>query len=696
MDKIQLKSKLQNYTIKGICQKNKKENKNNCLLIKQVIALLLLLTLNITIFILFYSKKKIKNNLLKRYKRKLEEFEIPNYSDKDIDIDTIYNIAPETNISQNSSYYSDSIAETIITKNIFNNCTALEFFTANCTPNNTNKEEDTEYIYHILEQIEEGKLNELFNKTIEEDINIIQKDNNITYQISTVSSQYSANLSTVSLEKCESILKDIYSIDKDEKLILLKLEHKVEKIQIPIIEYQLFAKDGLKLNLSYCDQIPELVSIPVIINGSEEFIHNPNSYFYKDRCYTYTSEDGTDMTLFIRKKNFNEKLLSLCEKNCIYKGYNNTNKIVNCECKTKNEFPKYTTEKLVIKDLLYQFIDFGKISNIFVFTCAKVLFTSKGFKTNYGSYFNIVIIVGSGIFAIIFYLKGYFLFKDKINHRIDVKFPGGDNGIPKSNDNIQNTENNLDLTIKGLQIPNNMDNHVNNSETENYYNDYELYNLEYEEAKEHDKRSFLKVFISQIKANFLPIFTFFMKDDYNSTEIVICLFLFGLSLDFAIRALFFTDSTMHKIYKDKGKYNFLYQIPKIIYPILIAFILKLILKCIVNYENRITKLLKEEKAKNMENFNVKEEINKLLLSLKRTFTIFFILMMIFILLFWYYSSSFCAVFQNTQIPLIKDTYIGYATSLSITLIITLVICFLRVIFLRFECCECLYKVIGIL
>ena len=695
MDKIQLKSKLQNYTIKGICQKNKKENKNNCLLIKQVIALLLLLTLNITIFILFYLKKKIKNNLLKRYKRKLEQFEIPNYSDKDIDIDTIYNIAPETNISQNSSYYSDSIAETIITKNIFNNCTALEFFTANCTPNNTNKEEDTEYIYHILEQIEEGKLNELFNKTIEEDINIIQKDNNITYQISTVSSQYSANLSTVSLEKCESILKDIYSIDKDEKLILLKLEHKVEKIQIPIIEYQLFAKDGLKLNLSYCDQIPELVSIPVIINGSEEFIHNPNSYFYKDRCYTYTSEDGTDMTLFIRKKNFNEKLLSLCEKNCEYKGYNNTSKIVNCECKTKNEFPKYTTEKLDIKDLLYQFIDFGKISNIFVITCTKVLFTSKGFKTNYGSYFNIVMIVGNGIFAFIFYLKGYFLFKEKINRIIDVKFPEGDNEISKANDTFHNTKNNFDLTGIYFQNPNNMDNHEN-MKIENYYNDYELYNLEYEEAKEHDKRSFLKVFISQIKANFLPIFTFFMKDDYNSTEIVICLFLFGLSLDFAIRALFFTDSTMHKIYKDKGKYNFLYQIPKIIYPILIAFILKLILKCIVNYENRITKLLKEEKAKNMENFNVKEEINKLLLSLKRTFTIFFILMMIFILLFWYYSSSFCAVFQNTQIPLIKDTYIGYATSLSITLIITLVVCFLRVIFLSYECCECLYKVIGFL
>ena len=159
-----------------------------------------------------------------------------------------------------------------------------------------------------------------------------------------------------------------------------------------------------------------------------------------------------------------------------------------------------------------------------------------------------------------------------------------------------------------------------------------------------------------------------MNDDYNSTEIVISLFLFGLSLYFAIRALFFTDSTMHKIYKDKGKYNFFYQLPKIIYPILITFLFTKILKYFAYYEKKIAKLFKIGKDTNMESSNVKEEINKLLLSLKRRFTIFFILMMLFILLFWYHSSSFCPVFENTQIPLIKDTFIDYIISILTTLI----------------------------
>ena len=313
-------------------------------------------------------------------------------------------------------------------------------------PNKKNNKEDTDYIYHIISQIEEGIFKELFNRTIEQETNFIQLDNNITYQISTVSSQYSTNLSKVSLEKCESILKDVYSLDKDEKLLLLKLEHNIESFKIPIIEYQLFTKDGQKLNLSYCNKIPEIVSIPINISESEEFIHNPYSDFYEDRCYPYTSEYDTDLTVYDRKNNFNEKFLSLCEKNCIYKGYNSTNQSVNCECKTKIEFPKNTTIGFNLKELLYQFINIKKYSNIFVITCIKVLFTKKGFKINFGSYYNIAIFVGIVIIAILFGLKGYDSFQTKINDIIERKFENY-----KEELNQTETENNIHINEKDDQ-----------------------------------------------------------------------------------------------------------------------------------------------------------------------------------------------------------------------------------------------------
>ena len=64
---------------------------------------------------------------------------------------------------------------------------------------------------------------------------------------------------------------------------------------------------------------------------------------------------------------------------------------------------------------------------------------------------------------------------------------------------------------------------------------------------------------------------------------------------------------------------------------------------------------------------------------------------IFLLLFWYYLSSFCAVFHNTQIPLIKDTLIGYAFALVYPFINVFIICSLRYSSLREKNDSSLYK-----
>ena len=49
-----------------------------------------------------------------------------------------------------------------------------------------------------------------------------------------------------------------------------------------------------------------------------------SSYYYNDECSKYTSDNGTDMTIYDRKNDFNENHLSLCESNCTYKGYNSS------------------------------------------------------------------------------------------------------------------------------------------------------------------------------------------------------------------------------------------------------------------------------------------------------------------------------------------------------------------------------------
>ena len=539
-------------------------------------------------------------------------------------------------------------------------CSGVEFFNGNCSNIPDNEEYyDAEFIFHILEQIEEGNFTDIFKRVIEENKTFIETQNNIIYQISTVSSQNSTNLSIVSLENCESILKNTYSIDKSEELVLLKLEHYFKNFKIPIIEYQLFTKEGKKLNLTHCNNFELLVSNPVNINESEEFLHNPSSDFYHDKCFTYNSKSKTDITIFDRKKDYNEKNYSLCEKNCNYKEYHYSNKSANCECKTKTIFPKVTVEKFNFEELLNNFVDFKKIfTNIYVVTCTKELFCSKGLKKNSGSYINIVFIACAIILSILFCIKGFNSFKKKINEIIREKF--------KNNKDMHNettgTEMNMnvvlkpDLKLDNNQIEKNSDSNTNLYQV-NFYNDYEINNLNYSEALDIDKRTFLQIYISFMKINHIVISTFFVHNDYNSTEIKISLFVFWLSLEYVINTLFFNDNTLHKIYEDKGKYNFIYHLPIIIYSIIISFVITKIVTRFANYEDRISK---EAKTKSSE---TETKINNYILSLKCRFVLFFLFMFLFFLIFWYYLSSFCAVFSNTQKKVIINTVIGYANSL---------------------------------
>ena len=64
------------------------------------------------------------------------------------------------------------------------------------------------------------------------------------------------------------------------------------------------------------------------------------------------------------------------------------------------------------------------------------------------------------------------------------------------------------------------------------------------------------------------------------------------------------------------------------------------------------------------------------------FIVFYICSFIFMSFFWYFISSFCAVYKNTQIILIKDTLISFLLSMLYPLGINLVPGFFRIPALR--------------
>ena len=190
------------------------------------------------------------------------------------------------------------------------------------------------------------------------------------------------------------------------------------------------------------------------------------------------------------------------------------------------------------------------------------------------------------------------------------------------------------------------------------YTDEELNQLSYELALKCDNRTYCEYYISLIKTKHSLIFSLFYSNDYNSRIIKIDLFFINFVIYFTVNAFFFDDNTMHRIYQDKGKFDFIYQLPQIIYSSIISSILNSILKLLALSEDSILNFKKNKFIKDLEKRNT--ELNN---KLKILFLAYFIISLIFLLFCWYYISMFCAIYKNTQIHLIKDTLISFGISL---------------------------------
>ena len=195
------------------------------------------------------------------------------------------------------------------------------------------------------------------------------------------------------------------------------------------------------------------------------------------------------------------------------------------------------------------------------------------------------------------------------------------------------------------------------------YNDNELNGLLYEEAIKVDKRNYWQYYLSLIRQKQKLIFTFYTSNDYNSRYIKICLFFLGFSFNYIANALFFSDSTMHKIYEDS--YTFIYQIVPILYSTIISGVINFIINFLSMTEKNIIAL--KNAKKDIKNVEMKTKKN-----IKIKIISFIALNVALMALFWYYISCFCAVYKNTQTILIKDTLSSFFLSLLYPIIINLI------------------------
>jgi hypothetical protein len=414
----------------------------------------------------------------------------------------------------------------------------------------------------------------------------------------------------------------------------------------------------------------------------------------------------------------------LCENNCTYNGYNKGTKKALCECETKL---KINAIEDIINDeniLLSDFKGNNNTLNINTLKCINTLFSKSGLLKNIGSYLLLITIVLFSINAVIFGKCGYQIIDQEIKEIISSKkvFKGRSKRKHKTNivdpkiitkkfirsKKKKNTvaEPNKKKLKKFTTIDIPKDRSHSKIELKNTnvlileknkydekirkkieYKDYELNKLNYFNAIIIDKRKYYQYYFSLLKTKNIILFAFYPIDDYNLKIIKISLFFLSFDIFFSVNTFFFDANTIHQIYKDKGKYNASYFIPKIIYSFIISYFFITFIKYFSLSERNFYEIKNEE---NMNKINDKAQNVRRCLLIK--YILFFLLSFLFLILFWFYLSSFCAVFKNTQIYVVINTFISFGIFLVFPIFFNLLPCTFRIYSLKERNKKCIFKI----
>ena len=159
----------------------------------------------------------------------------------------------------------------------------------------------------------------------------------------------------------------------------------------------------------------------------------------------------------------------------------------------------------------------------------------------------------------------------------------------------------------------------------------------------------------------------------------------------ALNVFFFSDETMHKMYLDYGKYNFIQQIPQIVYSTIVSQIIEVLL-CFLSLTDK-----HYYQVKNLDEFT-RNKIFPILKCIRKKIAFFYIFTCIMYVFNWYTVACFCAVYEKTQIAFIKDSIYSFVLGLLYPFVLYLFPAILRIISLRASKirCKCIYAISDII
>ena len=216
----------------------------------------------------------------------------------------------------------------------------------------------------------------------------------------------------------------------------------------------------------------------------------------------------------------------------------------------------------------------------------------------------------------------------------------------------------------------------------------ELNELPFDQAIEHDKRSFCRYYGNILFFSHIILMVFFRHRDFNLFTVKLGLLFMTFPINLTMNIFFFTNESIKVSYLKSAKNlsSVWSQIDNTIYSSLLSSIILIMLKLICLTHNSVRQL---RKVRDVE--KAQEQSICILRCIKVRIVIYYILSFAFLLVFGFYVLCFCAVFENTQIALIRSTLTSWLISFIYPLIICLFTSIVRSA--AFKCkSKCLYFV----
>ena len=423
-------------------------------------------------------------------------------------------------------------------------------------------------------------------------------------------------------------------------------------------------------------------------------ILNINDDFFTNLCYAFSSSNN-DMILEDRIKYIFQNY-SLCEEGCSYNNLDIVTRSITCDCKIQGNISAVTTPLTFDTGKETSFFD----SNIGVSRCYNLVFSLNNKSDNLGFIIFCFLILIYFIAIIVQIKKGKKTNKkskkkkSKKKKKINaIKITQRTTSIGEK-DNMKNFNSSTKIlrkkTKKIIQDDDYDDNNFGiikinvDLEIKKYYpkdSNQSLLNYTFEEAARYDKRNICRIFYIYLLSKQIIFRTFLQKSPLELFPLRLTLFIFMLSCDFALNALFYFNDNISKKYHYASNI-FLFALSNnitiIIYSTLVSYFILTLLSKLSNSSSAIRNIfrIEEEKLKKKKKYVIKEqtkenifnEVEGVLKNFKCK--IFFLLLIetIFILSFWYFVTAFCSVYSSTQTSWLLDTFLSILSRLMIELI----------------------------